>query len=1235
MMKRMRNILLYGSVAWIAAIAAAAPWSAAALSRAATVYGYDYSDPAYAFRSTVTEADIVSAYAGGISQAEYDYLSAHGEIELGYRDAVDISSISTNFSEEDDLLSVTPSAYSYRSAAGTTVTWTPVSVNGEPLTDGTYRTQLSALGEDYVTVQYQTGFPIARVDLNAALDRSLAAGRTASAEVATKRAAHEEALTAYHAAQQRYAQYERDLETYENVLLPAYRQYLSDLAAWNRYRDYLAKLSEYNAKKTRHEEWEKKYGEWYEAARKWSSYSAEYAEYERKMEEYNRKLDSPEAQKAVRQISYLDFMFEPTPCAGQSRTLFNAVTGSTVDSVIAERNTITEFYPNLGHNLDKAAAATQTLRQLFYTYRYDIVETGGGYDRKYAFYIMNYDKVAHEVTELLHALNSLFRSSADIKSFIAKQGKLEQFRILVAELYVMANLLTDGRIPNYENYVFDKNYKFDGSAPSQILVETDIPEDIDDAAPVLSGVPFPAGQPVEPVKPADPGPAPAEPPLPGDPPASVPAVKEPAPVAMPQQPEEPPLPVEPAPPAISAEEAALAEAYDGGALDHARAQSDFTFPCTTEVIRYFRNARTVVVRFYADEAGEGEPVYTATVLYDGGVVYPYDAPVKTRTGYRCTFRGWVDGKGNPVDLAHIRTDLGTLTLYPSFDETPESYRVIWMVNGKPVEGACDYGSVPEYAFGEPSRSTETFAYRFLGWSQRGVLLDELPTVTERDMTFVAEFEESARVVWTVPGSPAVVTYPFAGEEIAYPGTPARANTEKSRFLFKGWSQNGALVPSFPSPQPATRYAYSAVFEEIRFFSCGMRDGAVTREGSAYLVDASAHSSAAGTWSFSALMQELSSVENATLEVRFSGITLYFSEALLEELSDKNVGTMSANVYAKDGSCRLFVHLFGTDGGEIFPQTRMEFAADVSSFSFPFELSSVDLQNIAEEGDVQTLSADGGMLRAKVGVGAVYEICKRYSVAVMEDERVEIVAGGRYEAGEEVPVTFRIVAPGISATLYYSYPAEDGSLCRVPVEGGSFGMPAHDVRLDAEIVYLEYTAVFVADGRTLYQRTFRYGDKLEAPPFDPVKSGDGQYTYTFSHWEDAEGNRLSSSTLVTGDATYTAVFVSEPIPPAPETGMTKLETILLAAKIVIPCVLALLLALIVFLIVRRVRRRRAALTASGGAEAVSGETEPAEGETEAAADTDADPQPASGDDAPSSPTEEEQTTDSDGNGADES
>lgn len=1165
-------LALAGAMLCAAAAAAAGAGADAGVRASALRADYDYSDPQYYFVTTANEADIVSAYTGGISEAERDYLAAHGEILLRYRDAVELASIVTQMT--GDTLTVTPAPFTYRSQRGLNVQWKPVSVDGNPV-EGFYTVPLAQVEGDSVSVEYETFFSIARDDLNAALSRASAAGAVASADVKAKTEAYEAELGAYNAAKAAHDKYLRDLDAYENELLPAYRNYLTQQAAWERYQAYLTRLSEYNAKKAAHDKWERDYDAWYNAALKWKAYTAEYEEYQRKLEEYNRKLDSADAQKAVRQIACLDFMFTPTQMGEQKRTLFSAVTGSTVDSVIAEKKTIIEVYPNLKGFLDLAESSTRSLRELMYSYR-DIAQAQGTtYTQKYAFYILNYDKIAKSVTDLFYALNALFRAEGIVRDMIVRYDRLPQFRILVAQLYTMARLFTDGKLASYQ-YFIDSGYRFDGSTPAEILAGTDIPEDIDDVTPVEGGVPFPSGQPEEPKRVSEPGAAPAEPAKPGNPPAAVPAATKPAVVTEPTRPVEPSVPAEPAAPVISSEDRALAEAYDEGLLTHERATSDYSFRRTTAVERFFRNGKSILVRFYAEE-GAAEPLWSAEAEYGEGVVFPLDLPEKHETGYIFTFSHWQDEEGNEVDLAHIKSELGTLSLYPAFDCVPERYRVIWMVNNVPREGSCDFGAVPVYdeaAFGAPARATDDYAYRFAGWSQNGVLLSELPAITQRDEQFVAEFERSARVEWSVTGRPLLVQYPFAGETIAYPLSTDREDTETEGYVFRGWKQGSRLVSVFPSPVSGERYAYTADYETRPLFGVGTRKATISKEGQDFVADASKYDASSGRWRFDLLMRAVAGEENATLEVRFSAISLYFSAELISELKTENVDTMSANAFLKDGIPRLLVHLYDAGGEELFPEGRILFTASTSFLDFPEGTPLSSLELVAEDGTEEPLDASGDVLSAELAVGTVYELYKHYTVGIAESELAEItLSSERAEAGDVIEAGLTLTGPGYEAALYYSYLDGTGELVTVPIEEGSFVMPTADVRVGVTVIYYEYTASFFAEGRTLYSETYRYGDIINIPPFDPVKADDEQFRYTFSHWEDGEGNRLDDATAITKDVEYTAVFTSAPLPAEPEKEPTKLEKLMSIAKIVVPIVAAVLLALIVLIIVLVVRRKK--------------------------------------------------------------
>ncbi len=1151
-------------------------------SHAALLGDYRYRDPSYAYAEEVGEADLVAAYAGEICDAERDFLEQNGEFSLNYRAAVDISAISTDFS--DGILTVTPSAYSYAAENGSTVTWRPVSVEGEPLTDGVYTQEVGEEGEDFVTVRYRTQFTVVLSDLNAALTRASKAGNAASADIAGQQAAYDAEYARYLTQKQAYDDYVVALDAYENVQLPAYRAYLAQKAEWDAYQAYLGRLNSYNAAKTAHENGVKAHDEWLRKALEWSSYGRQYSQYLKDMEEYEKQLSSPDFQKMLRQIGYLDFMFEYTPCKGRLRNLYDAVMGNTVSTVIERRDEILEVYPHLQADLDKAAAATEKLRDLFFDYRY----TATDYAEKYAFYIMMHDEMRTQITELLHAINTLYRDGrADVRGIIAKMERAEEFQILLSELYVMANLLTDGRVPDYKNYRYDSNFKIDvqsgrnwvKKSPMEILAGTlNIPEDIDDAAPIIGGVQFPPNQPEEPQRVSDPGPEPSIPADPGEPPAPVPAVAEPKRVEEPKRPNEAPMPEMPTPPSIPEDQAALADAYEKGLLDHGTATQNYSLVCETDVMRYFRNAHEISVRFYGD--GTKTPIYTVTVVNFSAVEFPEELlPTRQKEGYVCTFSHWADSEGNAVDLSGLVSSLGTLSLYPVFREEPIPCRVMWSVNGEMREGSCLFDQIPVYdpALGGLERPADDFAYRFLGWasSYRGQVLSALPAA-RGDVTYYACYETSARVIWTVAGLPQRIEYPFGGEQIAYGDNPQRAPTATLGYLFTGWKSGSAAVENFPVAVSGTTYAYEAQFEEKPLFASGSLRAAVSREGDAFAVDGTAWADSKGRWGAEMLFVLLSAAQHPTLTVRFSRLTLVFSEALVSEMLTKNVTTMSATVDAKGQFPRLYVHLFDADGSEVFCETRVAVFANRTACGEYADVPAEGLDFYASDGEAVPAQEGEGAFSAQLLAGYVYELCRMYSVGVLADAQNRVTltpARTRYREGETVTVDAVLLGEGFAITLIYAYYNEAGEFVSVPAEGLEFVMPAANVQLSAEVEYFEYTVTFEADGRTLYTATVRHGQHAGTPSFIPPKASDDEFSYTFSHWEDANGNR-PEDVAVTQDVVFSAVFDAAPLPPSEEHGKSTLAQLIFAAKIVLPVVAALLVALAVFLIVRKIRKKRA-------------------------------------------------------------
>lgn len=68
----------------------------------------------------------------------------------------------------------------------------------------------------------------------------------------------------------------------------------------------------------------------------------------------------------------------------------------------------------------------------------------------------------------------------------------------------------------------------------------------------------------------------------------------------------------------------------------------------------------------------------------------------------------------------------------------------------------------------------------------------------------------------------------------------------------------------------------------------------------------------------------------------------------------------------------------------------------------------------------------------------------------------------------------------------------------------------------------YTVIFMSEGKILDTQSVKYGEAA-APPSDPKKEPDGEYSYTFTGWD-------GDYSYITGDVTIYAKFEKEKLPP---------------------------------------------------------------------------------------------------------
>ncbi len=1135
-------------------------------AEAAQRYNYDYSRPNSADRTTLGAAELIERYLSApLGSAERGFLQSQASFSLTYSESVGISSVDAVL--ENDMLEIAARPVSYLAANNRTVTWTPRSADGAPLLDGgnewTLQKEIPS-DADFVTVEYEAKLFIGKEDLNGLLNAAYLAGMGASEKLRAEEeryrgelAAWEEASAAYETYLSDMQRYEEECAAYESELAAhkiwqaedgEYRQYLAEreryLAQQEEYNAYLAALSAHNAQ-----------------VKAYQDYLFAQTIYERELAAYEQSTASADAQTALRQISYLDFVFEEayTP-KGRPRTLYNAIMGDSVTQVLKEKKLLTEQSVSLAA-IELAEDATYKLREDILP-RLAACKTDAS---KYAFYIAYYEKIRDSFTALFRALDFLYQYDIVYKA-IRQKDRLEEYKVLLAQLFTICNLLSEDEIPNFstlypkeggKKYNFDDSYRIGGERPAALLLQAEIPAE-GDPKPLAQGYPSIPEKPVPPAPVASPSAAPAEvkepvAPEPVSPPSTEPTVRTEPVLPMPvDQPSEKPSEYVPA-----EGEAALAAAYDGGELQYrAEAQTDYYLPVTSEVVRYFRNAKEVIVEFYLEEGGA--PAYTA----EGVAGSPLDAsppqPQKKKTGYTCTFECWTDERGERVDLRRLPSpeEGGTLRLYPRFTETPNSYEVIWQIGEERESALCLYGERPVYD-GTPTKAASMGrSFRFTGWQAAdGSVFDPLalPAMTERGAVYTAVFENSLIITWRVNGTE-TRTSVWHGETPVYPsqaGLPSRP-ADSRRYIFIGWDRE---------PLPATGDAvYTALFREEYLIPSG-QSGAEIRYGETLLADCSGVNPASmqvGAFLLVAAEQGL----GARLE--FLNCTLSMNAGAVRALAEAGVCEFILQTAAQRAYAYTFsLGLRDGEGNTVPSESRY-------SFVFKGKFDEVNSALIATDAGGETSSVrfemNGNELSFSLRPNTIYEIYPRYKVNVIGAENVGLQTSAAFaREGERVEIdTGECEAGYYIEEIYVLDPAGNA----LPVEDNAFIMPACAVSVGVRVARCTYTVKWVSAGKTLYTQTCHYGDAIVAPELEVVRADDDEYRYTFTEWEGYE-----EGLVCTEDIEFHAQFSRSPVPPRPVYGPSKYYYMLLAAKIGFPILLAAIVALIVFFVVRHIRKKR--------------------------------------------------------------
>ncbi len=708
-----------------------------ALPSSATVE--DYSKPGAADKTIYDSADILSLALGlELSEAEEKYLELYGEYEISYGSHIPSSTVLVNYDEKTGKLVLLAEKYAYTAQNGAEVVFLPVtaSLEGKNVSFIEFDEEsfIADFGEitvsenEKASVVYTAQFSVSENVLNGLVNKAYNDALYWKSLLESKENEYEEKLSEYNESLTLHKEYLDALAEYETelALYKAYkvekRLYDEKLAEFN---EYLDELSDYEENLTEYEAYEQALSKYNEDYLLYKKYLEDKKEYDFNLVKYNEYVEKIALVRL--QLSYIDGIKNTSTAL--KRSVYNAIIGDTVTEVINNKDAISNNTVGVKpETVDMAGIATENLRALFSSYF--ALE---GESEKYTYYTVNYEKFKENFINLLSSLDKMYQNSK-VRLALSEKGIKEKYEILLAQLYYVANALSDSPIKNYDGTAyFNSSYvvnRVTGATPYKILGNVPYMSDKNNAEPISGGYPAEVKEPIidevsEPVKPLQIT-KPIAPETVEDPGKAPEAVFEPTPPEYASDPGEAPQPYE-APKGI--EELILA--HENGTLVFGIRESvvgERKINASVTVEKQIIGAEIFKVEFMSSS---GELLCTA--FADKGTYAEYTGPVPQKAEDKSAtyeFVGWADSEGNLCDITKIHSNL---VLYPKFSANKKSYVVTWNVDGEVTSELVEYGNLPSYPGTPQKEDFESFYYTFIGWDT-----DILP-VTE-DVTYTAKFK---------------------------------------------------------------------------------------------------------------------------------------------------------------------------------------------------------------------------------------------------------------------------------------------------------------------------------------------------------------------------------------------------------------------------------------------------------------------------------------------------------------
>ena len=663
--------------------------------------------------------------SNSITNQEKTFLEENFE-SFKYESSISPSSITTNLT--DDRLDVHASSYSYKDSSNRNITWIPykVAYNGEEKLfekiDDIYVASFDNITDtENVSITYQTKITIPVDKVNNLIN------------------------AAYNHVNEYVVNnvYENNVEIYNNQL-NLYNQYLVDLAKYNLdYEEYL----EYLQEKEKYDKYLLEYNKYQEELAAYNKYLADLDQYNVDLvlyQNYLNDLNYYNENYEANKTAYDDYLNKMTIINKQlyvmnliqtkmtplERTVYNAVMGNTVTTVLERKSELTQLGVDEA-TIDRSYYATLNLREIFE--QYFSCENDSD---KYYYYISNYFAIKKNMEELLRCLDKLYRSGLT-KTALDYFETEEKYLILVAQLALICNGLDDNDVYNYEAWipstnkgnlklngakVIDDNWTIGGKTYTQILGEVYLTEDGIQAQPLYTGYP----ENIELMTKPSEVQAPTYPHVVNQPVA--PAVVEEPTSTVTTRPIKPEEVAKPNEYVMPADISSLLEVYNTDLIYRTPYSSDYDLVLNTEFSKKFKNTEEITVEFYNED---NSFISKYTIPNGSYLVYDDIIPKKEKDEvYNYTFIGWEYEDHEILDLNCV-TKEGFV--YPIFSQTYIEYEVTWEIDNKIYKENYHYNELPICKESLIKENTDKMVYLFDSW-------DKTIEPVTKDITYKAIYQ---------------------------------------------------------------------------------------------------------------------------------------------------------------------------------------------------------------------------------------------------------------------------------------------------------------------------------------------------------------------------------------------------------------------------------------------------------------------------------------------------------------